>query len=60
MALVPIHRRGGGELARLHREMDDLSNSFFGGWPTYEHKLRPAIDVTENDDAIVVKVEVPG
>jgi hypothetical protein len=43
IALVPIHRRGGGELARLHREMDDLFNSFFGGWPTYEHKLWPVI-----------------
>jgi HSP20 family protein len=60
MALVPIHRRGGGELARLHREMDDLFNTFFGGWPTYEHKLWPAIDVTEDENAIVVKAELPG
>ncbi|MHC4617493.1 MAG: Hsp20/alpha crystallin family protein [Planctomycetota bacterium] len=60
MALVPIHRRGGGELARLHREMDDLFNTFFGGWPTYEHKLWPAIDVAEDENAIVVRAEVPG
>ena len=60
MALLPIHRRGGGELARLHREMDDLFNTFFGGWPTYEQKLWPAIDVAEDENAIVVKAEVPG
>ncbi|MHC4624154.1 MAG: Hsp20/alpha crystallin family protein [Planctomycetota bacterium] len=60
MTLVPIHKRGGGELARLHREMDDLFNTFFGGWPTYEHKLWPAIDVAEDENAIVVKAEVPG
>ena len=60
MALVPFHRRHGSDLARLHNEMDDLFNAFFGGWPTYEHKLWPAIDVTENDVALVVKAEVPG
>ena len=60
MALVPSHRRHGGDLARLHHEMDDLFNTFFGNWPTYEHKLWPAIDVAESDDAIVVKAEVPG
>jgi HSP20 family protein len=60
MALVPMQKRGGGELARLHREMDDLFNTFFGGWPTYEHKLWPAIDVAEDENAIVVKAEVPG
>jgi HSP20 family protein len=40
--------------------MDDLFNTFFGGWPTYEHKLWPAIDVTEDENAIVVKAELPG
>ncbi|HUT29297.1 MAG TPA: Hsp20/alpha crystallin family protein [Sedimentisphaerales bacterium] len=60
MALLPVHKRPGSDLAMLHRDMDDLFNAFFGGWPTYEHKLWPAIDVAEDDNAIVVKAEVPG
>ena len=31
MALVPFNRRQRGDLARLHNEMDDLFDSFFGG-----------------------------
>ena len=60
MALLPVHRRPGSDLATLHRDMDDLFNAFFGGWPTYEHKLWPAIDVAEDENAIVIKAEVPG
>ena len=60
MALVPFHKRHRGDLARLHNEMDDLFSAFFGNWPTYEHKLWPAIDVAENEDSIVIKAELPG
>jgi HSP20 family protein len=60
MALVPLYRRHRGDLARLHSEMDDLFSAFFGNWPTYEHKLWPAIDVADNEDAIVIKAELPG
>ena len=60
MALVRWHRGHGGDLAGLHRDMDDLFNSFFGGWPTHEHKLWPTIDVGEDENSIVVKAEVPG
>ena len=60
MALLPVHKRPGSDLAMLHRDMDDLFNAFFGGWPTYEHKLWPAIDVAEDENAIVIKAEVPG
>ena len=60
MALVPLNRRHRSDLARLHNEMDDLFSTFFGGWPTYEHKIWPAIDVADNEDAIVVKAELPG
>lgn len=60
MTLVPLHRRGRNSLARLHNEMDDLFSAFFGNWPTYEHKLWPAIDVADNEEAIVVKAELPG
>ena len=60
MALIPFNRRNEGSLARLHRDMDDLFSAFFGGWPSYEHKLWPAVDASENEDAIIVKAEVPG
>lgn len=60
MALVPFHRRGKNSLATLHSEMDDLFNSFFGSWPTYEHKLWPATDVADNEEAVIVKAELPG
>jgi len=62
MALVPFTRRERGDLARLHRDMDDLFNAFFGSWPTatLERAVWPAIDVSEDENAILVKAEVPG
>jgi HSP20 family protein len=61
MALVPVHKRGGGDLARLHRDMDDLFGAFFGDWPTFSHhRVWPAIDVADGENEIVVKAEVPG
>lgn len=62
MALVPWEKRHRGELARLHDEMDDLFRGFFGGWetPLTGHRFYPAVDVTENENDIVVKAEVPG
>ncbi|MHC4865211.1 MAG: Hsp20/alpha crystallin family protein [Planctomycetota bacterium] len=60
MALVHLHKRPGGDLARLHHGMDDLFNTFFGGWPAHEHTLWPAIDVADDENAIVVKAELPG
>ena len=62
MALIPVNRRQRGELARLHGEMDDLFDSFFRGLdrPFFGYKAWPTIDIAEEDDAIVVKAEVPG
>ena len=60
MAIVPFNRRSQSNLARLHHDMDDLFNAFFGGWPSYERKLFPAIDISEDENAIAVKAEVPG
>ncbi|KPL23432.1 MAG: hypothetical protein AMJ75_06085 [Phycisphaerae bacterium SM1_79] len=62
MALVPINRRERGGLARLHSDMDDLFDSFFRGLdrPFAGYKAWPAIDVAEEQDAIVVRAEVPG
>ena len=62
MTLVPIHRTRNDGLATLHNEMDDLFDSFFRGLdrPFAGYKAWPAIDVAEEDNAIVVRAEVPG
>lgn len=62
MALVPFHRRHRSELAKLHGEIDDLFNGFFRGWdaPFLGRKARPAIDIADEQDAVVVRAEVPG
>jgi HSP20 family protein len=62
MALVPFHRGHRHSLAKLHNEMDDLFDSFFRGLdrPFAGYKAWPAIDIAEEEDAIVVRAEVPG
>ena len=62
MALLPALRTRNNGLARLHHEMDDLFDSFFRGLdrPFTGYKTWPAIDVAEEDNAIVVRAEVPG
>ena len=62
MALVPFHRARRDSLSKLHNEMDDLFDSFFRGLdrPFAGYKAWPTIDVAEQDDAIVVRAEVPG
>jgi len=62
MALVPINRRHRNGLARLHCDIDDLFSSFFRGLdrPFFEHKHRPAIDAADEENAVVVRAEVPG
>ncbi len=62
MALVPIHRRNRNGLTRLHGDIDDLFDSFFRGLdrPFAGYKAWPAIDVAEEENAIVVRAEVPG
>lgn len=62
MALLPVRRSTGSELAGLHRQMDELFNSFFGDWPVanFERNVWPAIDIAETDNEITVKAEVPG
>jgi HSP20 family protein len=62
MALLSLNRRNRGELARLHNEMDELFDGFFRGLdrPFGGYKAWPVIDVAEQDDAVVVRAEVPG
>jgi len=62
MALLPVHKSTRGDIAGLHRQMDEMLNSFFGDWPglSFQKNLWPAIDVAEDDNEITVKAEVPG
>jgi HSP20 family protein len=62
MTLVRFNKGHRGDLARLHGEMDDLFDSFFRGLdrPFSGYKAWPAIDVAEEEDAIIVRAEVPG
>lgn len=62
MALVRFDRGNRNGLARLHSEMDDLFDSFFRGLerPFAGYKAWPAIDVAEQDEAVLVRAEVPG
>jgi HSP20 family protein len=61
MALVPF-RRNRDDLAWLHTDIDDLFDGFFRGLdkPFFGYKGWPAIDVTDNDSAVVVRAEIPG
>jgi HSP20 family protein len=62
MTLATFTRKAANPLARLHNEMDDLFDGFFRGLdrPFAGYKAWPAIDVAEQDDAIIVRAEVPG
>jgi HSP20 family protein len=62
MALVRFDKGNRNGLARLHTEMDDLFDSFFRGLdrPFAGYKAWPAIDIAEEDEAIIVRAEVPG
>ncbi|MGA1980480.1 MAG: Hsp20/alpha crystallin family protein [Sedimentisphaerales bacterium] len=61
MALVHIQKGDRGDLARLHRDMDDLFGSFFGDWPVLSQRtVWPAIDIADGENEIIVKAEVPG
>ena len=61
MELVPW--RPFRELAPLKREMDSLFKRFFGELPfagTAPEEWLPAMDVSETEDSILVKTELPG
>lgn len=60
MFLVPFTRSS--ELARnVDRLFDDSFDRFFGLAPAAEHGQRtPALDLTENETAYTVKLDMPG
>ncbi len=50
------------ELGNLRREMDRLWEDFFGGKDMFpaETAWMPAVDISEDKEAITVKAEIPG
>jgi len=62
MALVPFDRRRHEGLARLHDEIDELFEGFLRDWhwPFRAQRPWPVIDIAEQDEAIIVRAEVPG
>ncbi len=59
-----IEREPHGELSRLRREVDRRWEDFFGprGWRVrpWQGEWAPAVDVSETEDKVVIKAEVPG
>lgn len=48
-------------MARFHDYVDDLFSSVFGGLEPFSgQSLWPAIDVSETEDSVMVKAEIPG
>jgi HSP20 family protein len=51
------------ELTTFRDEMDRIWNRFFGDWPSTESfrgEWAPSLDVSETEDTLVVKAEIPG
>ncbi len=55
-------RRRKDELADLTKSMNDLFEGFFKrwDWPFLGQRAWPVVDVYDEDDAVVVRAEVPG
>jgi HSP20 family protein len=47
-------------LTSLRRDMDRLFENFLGRGPFQQGEAEPAIEVSDTQDAIVVKAQVPG
>lgn len=67
--MIPWRRRGigrspEGSAVDLWREMDSLFDRFFGENRWLEHPMTrtfaPALDISESEDELVVKAELPG
>ena len=62
MTLAPFTRER-NDLARLRRDMDDVFGLFFEGSPMWTERERifwPVVDISEDENAITVRAEVPG
>ncbi len=60
MDIMPFRRRAGRPLMRFHDEMDDFVQRLFGDWAVSETGWLPALDIGEQDEAYLIKAELPG
>ena len=64
MSLVPVKRRDNesSDLARAHRQVDDLFSGFFQDWdrPMRSSRNWPVMDIVEKDNTFMVIAELPG
>ena len=62
MILAPLYRKREVPLSRRHNPMDDLFDGLFRGLdrPFAGCKAWPALDLAEQDEALMVRAEVPG
>ena len=57
-----VRRQNDRQVSRFRTAFDDLFDRFLGDWgaPVAREGWAPALDVSENADALVVRAEVPG
>jgi HSP20 family protein len=63
MDLVPFRGRRGLARRTLEDDLGDVFGRFLDSWgfgPLFERGYQPALDVSETDEAVVVKAELPG
>ena len=65
MLEITRRRQGSGPITRVQDEMNDLFGRFLGNdWPWRQGQTSggwwPSMDVADRDDAVVVKMDVPG
>ena len=64
MDLIPWRKKKDLSLASLQRDMNKLFGNFFGSGfniePVFGEGWSPALDISETEDAVLVKAEVPG
>ncbi len=64
--VVPRRRKSEGEVQSFRKEVEDLFETFFSGFPVRpfeglrRSEWRPQVDVTETDEVVTVKAEIPG
>lgn len=59
--LIPWRDRG--ELTSLRREIDNLFDRFFEGWPfrsAFSRQWVPSVDISETSKEVIVRAEIPG
>jgi len=57
-----VRRQDNRQVSRFRTAFDDLFDRFFGDWglPVAREGWAPALDVSETEDALLVRAELPG